>query len=277
MLINKITKQWIDAYINHPKTAVIIESEDELSHFLVVEYLHDKLIGSKNNPYIFISSEDKKTIGVEKIRELKKQLSLQANASNDPISRMIVIDQADRMTDEAQNALLKLIEELPARTTICLTVTKSSQLLTTVTSRCFLVRVLPIEQDRAMQYAKNASMTDQEASRMYLLSSGNPGLFLSLINNESSPLVQAIQDAKIFLSSTVFDRQKLIMKIVKTPELIPLQLRAVRIIALTGLRSSVGPTKNRWKQTLEQVTITESQLASNVSAKLALLRLSIFI
>ena len=277
MLMNTITKQWIDAYVSHPKTAVIIESEDELSHAIVIEYLHDKLIGRKNNPYISINSEDKKTIGVEKIRDLKKQLSLQANTSINPITRMIVIDQADRMTDEAQNALLKLIEELPARTTICLTITKSSRLLTTVTSRCFLVRVLPIEEDRAKQYARNLSVSDQEATKMYLLSSGNPGLFLSLINKESSPLTDAIQDAKIFLSSTVFERQKLIGVIVKTPDVVPMQLRAIRIIALTGLRSSVGPAKNRWKQTLEQVAITESQLASNVSTKLALLRLSISI
>lgn len=277
MLMNEITTQWINAYINHPKSAVIVASEDVLSQDIVIDYLHDKLIGQHNNPYVRINSEEKNTIGVEKIRELKKQLSLQANTSTNAISRMIVIEQANQMTDEAQNALLKLIEELPGRTTICLTVQQSSDLLPTVASRCYLIRVLPLEKAIALKYAESTSVSTQEAQKMYAMSSGYPGLFDSLVKDESNAMVESISEAKTFLTSTIFERQKCIATLVKNPEKIPMQLKAMRTIALSGLRTSDAKTKFRWKKTIEQVAITERHIAANVSTKLALLRLSITI
>jgi hypothetical protein len=277
MLMNAITRQWVDAYVNHPKTAVIVESEDELSHEAVLQYLYENLIGDSHNPRVSISIEDKKTIGVDKIRQLKKQLSLQANSSSSEVSRMIVIEEAHRMTEEAQNALLKLIEELPARTIICLTVNKSSNLLATVASRCFLLRVLPIEKNLAMEYAAEHSVQQPEAEKLYAISSGYPGLYVSLLNNNSSTVTQSIADAKKFLTSTVFERQKIIQSLVKEPELVAMCLRSIRTIALAGLRTSTDSGKPRWSETLTQVAITEKQLSANVSIKLALLRLSISI
>jgi hypothetical protein len=277
MFMNVITQQWIDAYVKHPKTAVIIESEDELSHAPVVEYLHDSLIGSSHNPLVTINSEDKNSIGVDKIRQLKRQLSLQANASDSQISRMVVIEQAQRMTDEAQNALLKLIEELPARTVICLTVDQSSNLLATVSSRCFHLRVLPIEKNLAMKYAAEHDLSTSDAEKLYMISGGYPGLYKSLVEDEKSDITLSISEAKKFLTSNVFDRQKIVQSLAKEPETIALYLRSLRTIALAGLRTSTGTSKSRWMKTLSEVAFTERQLSANVSTKLALLRLSISI
>jgi len=277
MLVNKITKQWIDAYIKHPKAAVLLDSEDETSFKEVTDFLHKELIGKSNNPYIVISSEDKKTIGVEKIRELKKQLSLRANNSSNAISRMIVIEEAHAMTLEAQNALLKLIEELPDKTIVCLTSSHAAELLATVTSRCFIIKLLPLEKETALSYAKTQGVTDSDAERFYAMSAGFSGLFISLIDDDPSGVTRYIIGAKTFLSSTVFERQKLITGMVKNPEDIPMQLRGLRIIALAGLRAGEPKAKLLYKKILEEVALTEKQLSANVSTKLALLRLSVSI
>jgi len=272
-----MTKQWIDAYVNHPKTAVIVESEDELSHAVVLNYLYENLIGDSHNPLVTIASEDKKTIGVEKIRHLKKQLSLQANGSLDKISRMIVIEQAQRMTEEAQNALLKLIEELPDRTIICLAADQSANLLPTVSSRCFQLRVLPIEKNIAIDFALVNSIKKSEAEKLYAISSGHPGLFMSLVMDNTSDVTVSIGEAKKFLTSTIFERQKIIQVLVKEPDTIPMYLRSLRTIALAGLRTSNESSKKRWGETLTQIAMTEKQLSANVPTKLALLRLSVSI
>jgi hypothetical protein len=277
MFMNVITKQWVDAYVKHPKTAVIIESEDELSHAAVIEYLYDSLIGSSHNPLVMINSEDKKSIGVDKIRQLKRQLSLQANASDSQVSRMVIIEQSQRMTDEAQNALLKLIEELPARTVICLTVDQSSNLLATVSSRCFHLRVLPIEKNLAMKFAAEHDVLTSDAEKLYMISGGYPGLFNSLVKDGKSDITLSISEAKKFLTSSVFDRQKIVQSLAKEPETIALYLRSLRTIALAGLRTSTGSSKFRWMKTLSEIAFTERQLSANVSTKLALLRLSISI
>lgn len=85
-----------------------------------------------------ISIESDQSIGIDAIRALIHQCSLQSSGQ-----RGIWIKDAARLTTEAQNALLKLLEEPPARTTIMLTVSSPDGLLPTIISRCQLIRVRP--------------------------------------------------------------------------------------------------------------------------------------
>lgn len=88
-------------------------------------------------------------IGVDTIRNLKKQLAIQSVKG-----KTAIFPQAEKLTIEAQNALLKTLEEPPANTTIILVTSSLDKLLPTVTSRCqivFLPPKLPVlsEKDNA--------------------------------------------------------------------------------------------------------------------------------
>lgn len=81
----------------------------------------------------------KKTIGIDEIRGLKKMLTL---TSSEGGWRVIVIDGAEALGIEAQNAILKVLEEPPPRTVLLLTSDQPGALRITVRSR---LRRLPLE------------------------------------------------------------------------------------------------------------------------------------
>jgi len=85
-----------------------------------------------NNPDVLIV--DKKTgWGIEQIRTIKKFLQ------EKPIkhaNKLVIIKKAEKLKKEAQNALLKTLEEPPKNTYIILSTNNSSSLLPTIHSRC---------------------------------------------------------------------------------------------------------------------------------------------
>lgn len=85
-------------------------------------------------------AEDSKSgqITINQIRELKRQISLTALSGRD---KVVLIHPADKVTMEAQNTLLKTLEEPPAHTTLILTTAHPDLLLTTIVSRCQQIRL----------------------------------------------------------------------------------------------------------------------------------------
>lgn len=98
-----------------------------------------KQIASK--PVELVSPEGK-SIKVETVKRLTHSLSLKTG-----VDHYIVIDEADLLTQQAQNALLKVLEELPDNTTVVMVVSFADKLLPTVRSRAIIKNVArPTEQ-----------------------------------------------------------------------------------------------------------------------------------
>lgn len=79
----------------------------------------------------------KKEIQVHQIREMIEQAYIMPNEAD---NKVFIIHEAERMNDQAQNALLKLLEEPPRGVVMILITTAPASLLETVRSRCVLVR-----------------------------------------------------------------------------------------------------------------------------------------
>lgn len=75
---------------------------------------------------------------IDQIRQLQHQLQLKSYHSQ---MRLAVIDQAEKLTIPAQNALLKLLEEPPAHAIIILASPTADLLLPTVVSRCQIIKL----------------------------------------------------------------------------------------------------------------------------------------
>lgn len=87
--------------------------------------------------------------GVEDARELVKTCQLAAAQCR---YRVIIIDEAHMLTAQAQNALLKLIEEPPARVVFVLATTEPHKVLPTISSRCLSFEFRPIAQNVIKRY-----------------------------------------------------------------------------------------------------------------------------
>ena len=91
---------------------------------------------SGNNPDFNIIEPDGKIIKIEQIREM------QAKVYEKPVNsgkKIYIIDDADSMTKEAQNCLLKTLEEPPEYIVIILIVSNENKILTTIKSRCMKI------------------------------------------------------------------------------------------------------------------------------------------
>ena len=92
---------------------------------------------SQNNPDIFLVDQDG-AIGINIVRQIKTWLAQKAYQEK---KRLVLIYQAQQLTIDAQNALLKTLEEPPENTLIILAVNNSHQLLPTIVSRCQIIRL----------------------------------------------------------------------------------------------------------------------------------------
>ncbi len=120
-------------------------------------------------------------MGIEVIRhELIAPAGLKASMGR---GKVFVIEQAELMTDPAQNAMLKTLEEPAARTLIILLTDQPGVLLTTIRSRCQLVRfaALPVETVESELIRRG---TDKKsASAAAKLSGGSIGIAIKWIED----------------------------------------------------------------------------------------------
>jgi DNA polymerase-3 subunit delta' len=115
-------------------------------------------------------------IVVEDIRRLADFFHL---TRADGGQRVVILDAADEMTPSAANALLKMLEEPPAATTLLLVAHQPARLLPTIRSRCRTLRLSPLgAEDMARALAQAGAETGAEATALAALSGGSVGTAL---------------------------------------------------------------------------------------------------
>ena len=119
---------------------------------------------SNNHPDFFIVEAESGKIKIEQIRNLME------SSIEKPIigqKKVFIINDADSMTKEAQNCLLKILEEPPEYLCIILVVQNESQILTTIKSRCTKVVFKPIEEKTLKEYLeKKYSFENLDSDRL---------------------------------------------------------------------------------------------------------------
>ncbi len=99
--------------------------------------------------------------------------------------RFVIIDEAWRMNTSAQNALLKNLEEPPAKTVFFLLSENPKQLLSTISSRCQLLNTYPNENDKVKEYIKGLypDLSDEDLQIVIHFSCGNIGKAVNFLEN----------------------------------------------------------------------------------------------
>jgi len=111
------------------------EKRRQLAFKLAREKLEENQIASHPD---FFSITGVNSIGIEIIRNLEKKIALKPYKAK---IKIVVIDEAEKLTLPAQNALLKTLEEPPASSLIILTAAKKDLLLPTIISRCQVIKL----------------------------------------------------------------------------------------------------------------------------------------
>lgn len=137
----------------------------------------------------------KTQLTVDEVRKLKGFFTLSAAEGG---RRVVIVDSMDELNVSAANAILKLLEEPPARTTLLMVTHQPSRLLPTIRSRCRELRLAPLgsEDMSAALTQAGAEVAPQDAQALAALSSGSVGAAIRLLNHDGlrlySELVQVL-------------------------------------------------------------------------------------
>lgn len=103
--------------------------------------------------------ESEKQIGVDLIRQSIEKLTSKSHISE---NRVLIIYQADSMTEAASNALLKTLEEPMSGAYLCLVSAKPNSLLPTILSRCEKIKLSKPEKPELLTFIQNNGYTVEE-------------------------------------------------------------------------------------------------------------------
>lgn len=106
--------------------------------------------------------------------------------------RVALIEGAQRLNQDAQNALLKTLEEPGPRVCLILAADESANLLPTLVSRCARLRLAPLSPDQIIDLLTAAGVADAaRAGALARISGGRPGLALALAAEPEVVLAQS--------------------------------------------------------------------------------------
>lgn len=122
----------------------------------------------------------KKSVGVDEVRALIAALQV---APYEGGFRAAIFEDAGAMTVQAQNCLLKTLEEPPAHTVFLLAASSESALLPTVLSRCALVRLSPFTEAEIVQMLQGRGASPERASQVAQLCGGSAGKAFAMLED----------------------------------------------------------------------------------------------
>ena len=160
-------------------------------------------LGNNQPDIIYISHEKPNTIGVEDIRsQINGDISIKPYSSP---RKIYIINEGEKMTPQAQNALLKTLEEPPEYAVIVILTTNVEALLPTVLSRCVVLNMKPVSDALVKKYLmEQLGVPDYKANICVAFARGNIGKAKLLASSEE---FEKVKDEAISLVKNINDME----------------------------------------------------------------------
>lgn len=241
---------------------------------------------------IRVTHEKPRTIGVDDVREQLNDTVMIRPYSGD--YKIYIVDEAEKMTVQAQNALLKTIEEPPSYAVIFLLTVNSEGFLPTILSRCVQMKLKPLRDQVVQEYLADRLDTPETDAKLYAaFARGNLGKAIKLAGSEDfrylyDEMVYVLKNIKTMHLSEIIDRLRrwkdqeldvgecldfmqtwyrdaLMFKVTKDADLLVFR---EEITALSELSRTTG--YDGFEKILEAIDKARIRLEANVNMELAL-------
>jgi DNA polymerase III delta prime subunit len=211
--------------------------------------------------------ENKKLISIDAVRSLKIKLKLKSNKH-----RVVLVPHAELLSHEAQNSILKLLEEPPEKVHFFMSVCNVSDVIDTISSRTSIWKLVLPTPEQINDYYKQ--FPDTLRQKAIAIGESRMGLIDSLITQqETHSLIQSIDIAKQILSENHFNRLARVDSYSKNSELTKELLDALRLVCNAGLKSAAknnSKSLQQWHRRLELVLQASEWIDTKVNSKLVL-------
>lgn len=280
LLLNAHTKQQLEQFVRQPAQVLMLLAPEGSGKLTVAEALARQLLQLsptkpiQDNPEVIFIAPVSKSISIEIIRNLQKTLQLKTVGKRS-IQRVVIVQDAHRLTIEAQNALLKMLEEPPADTVYILTALSTNSVLPTILSRSQYIELKPPSLAAVMHYFKEKDFSSDRIETALRHSGNRLGLASALLDNkESHPLVDAVREARAVLAGSLAERLGRIDSWIKEKGTLLDRLDTLGRICQTALTHAANQNdhKNlrRWKRYSHAVYNAKASLEHNPNLKLLL-------
>ncbi|HSX36217.1 MAG TPA: AAA family ATPase [Patescibacteria group bacterium] len=277
LIMHDATQAQIVQFIVRPAQALLIAGPDGIGKTALAESIVTKVLGIEpesltTHPQVKRIAADGQSISIDAIRELQRFLQLKTIGTS-TYRRAVIVEHAQALTQEAQNAFLKLLEEPPADTLLILTVHNPRALLPTILSRTQVITAHTPTKEQLQPLL--AGVEPMAASQAYFLSGGLPGLLSALVSEDQThPLLASVATAKEILQKSAFERLSLVDGLSKQKDQVRAVLEALERIAAAGLTGAAGKQDaariKQWHRIRKMALETRGYIEKSANAKLAL-------
>jgi hypothetical protein len=274
MLLHHSTAGQIENYLKDPAQALALLGPDGAGKGFLADNLVDQLLKvpadtALTNGFLYrLEPEDGKTeIGIEAVRQTLSKLSLKAHSASP--GRVVLIKDAHRLGLEAQNAMLKTLEEPGVATYFIFTIPDTKSIMPTILSRLETIEVKPVDLTAAANFF---DVPETDIKPAWQLSKGLAGLLSRLLEDHDNPLRRGIHNAKHFLGIDRYERLIFLEPISKDRSEMQIFLTGLGRVLEAAHRAAVGRNDIRTAKRLSAARRTvidlKTKQAANTSAKL---------
>ncbi|HKX23934.1 MAG TPA: AAA family ATPase [Candidatus Saccharimonadales bacterium] len=271
IVLHDSAKLNLEALAARPPQGILFVGPEGIGKMTVADKLALHLVDHPTAIRV-ISPDEKGTIAIETIRELYK-----ATRAKQDGHQVIVVERADRMSLEAENAFLKLLEEPRAGLTFMLTTLQLESLLPTILSRIQHLTFAPLPDDaiRRLIMSKQPGIAQSDLSQMVFLAQGRPGVALQLLEGDALPKQRdRMQVVKQLLAAKPHERFILAGKMAGSRDDCLETLSAMARVVEVQLSSATSTAQaTHWTSLAEAIENAQLAISRNGNVKAQLLQL----
>lgn len=184
--------------------------------------------------------------------------------------RVVIIDDIDRMTVQAQNAFLKLLEEPSAGLHFIVTSHRATMLLPTIHSRLQSVHISHVPESMSKSQLDAEHLPANEQSQLLFMAAGRPAEMRRLLDDVKYRQIeqQKFAAAKIFVGGTSYQKLIAVQSLKTRTEALQFITSCITIIRGTLSRSTHASLIDQ----LDRLLLAQDRISANGNVKLQLLR-----
>ncbi|KPK38674.1 MAG: hypothetical protein AMJ78_09635 [Omnitrophica WOR_2 bacterium SM23_29] len=252
------------------------------------ECISCKKIENKNHPdvgWIYPEGKSRK-IRINSIRQVSQALSLKPYEGK---AKVFIIDEADHMTEEAANCLLKTLEEPPKDSTLILLASNISRLYPTIISRCQKIPFYPLDEEMVKaELVRKYKIDEKRATYISRFSEGRLGKAAEALEEEALIKRDKVVDEFILPKDSGYEDIWLYEepreKVNDTLNTLAIYFRDLLVFVLSRdinllvnfdkadeiIRRSKKYSVERLEEIIENIITTQDLIRSNANIKIAL-------
>jgi hypothetical protein len=276
-LLHPTTEKRLIGLLAKPSHAVLLTGPRGLGKTLVATEVAAHLLDTStasltNHAYYRTIIPVKSVITIEQIRGLTDFFRL-AVPGNSRIKRVAVVQDADTMGVEAQNALLKLLEEPPEGSVLLLTSSRVQSLLPTVRSRVQILSAQTPTDEQLQVHFKTQGYDISSINQILLRTSSNIAEATELLRDPAETSGDTVQLVRQALAGNSYERLLMVDVLTKPKEAAMSFVETLLQVAVVSLKAAAdrrSSSLDRWQNILQSGYTAQQALERNGNPKLVM-------